>query len=59
MIQKNLVLCKAKVDLTNSSGEQYKVTRYIYRTVIDLIPGTIISELLDKGKVLTIEFQEL
>ncbi|KAK9894775.1 hypothetical protein P389DRAFT_101227 [Cystobasidium minutum MCA 4210] len=41
-VQQNLLLCREKVDLASPSGEQYKVTRYVYRTVVDLLPGAIL-----------------
>lgn len=50
-IQSNLLLCKEKVDMTSPSGEQYKITRYIYRTVIELIPGAIIRDSTNKGEL--------
>lgn len=30
--------------MASPSGEQYKITRYVYRTVIDLVPGTVLDE---------------
>lgn len=49
-IQQNLLLCREKVDLASPSGEQYKVTRYVYRTVVDLLPGAILISGHRKGE---------
>lgn len=43
-IQANLMLCREKVDISSPSGEQYKVTRYVYRTAIELNPSSMSSD---------------
>lgn len=52
-IQKNLLLSKEKVDLASPSGEQYVVTRYVYRTVAELVPGAVIGDGNGKGELHT------
>lgn len=43
-IQRNLQLCKEKIDMTSPSGEQYKVNRYVYRSIVNLAMDTLLTD---------------
>ena len=42
-VQANMQLCKENGELTSPSGDRYRVNRYVYRTVVELLPGTLLG----------------